>query len=217
MKFEIKDPKWTITNYDNLDLSQTEFDIMYNVTVESNQGITASKDFQRHLIMPPGENMAVMYHDRMVQILRDIMEQEQQKDPSLDIPMDVEDALAMSIMEQMMPGVEFNWYVGQMTRDIVTGGVKSAYWILQAHGPGAPSNGATAEGHVNFNYDQNDPNFVPYEQLTPELVLPWIRETIDRDYRTHHRGNSVQKYYHDLRQAIWQNQQPPDEAVGLPW
>jgi hypothetical protein len=70
---------------------------------------------------------------------------------------------------------------------------------------------------VNFDYDQSDPNFVPYEQLTPELVLPWIQETIDQNYRRDHRGNSVQKYYHDLRQTIWQNQQPPQEAVGLPW
>jgi len=66
------------------------------------------------------------------------------------------------------------WTISTLDRDVATGFVKTAHWQATAvdgeHTASIYSTASWADGTVN----------TPYENLTPETVLGWVWESVDK-------------------------------------
>ena len=67
-----------------------------------------------------------------------------------------------------------NWTISTLDRDVATGFVNCAHWQATAvdgeHTASIYSTASWADGTVN----------TPYENLTPETVLAWVWESVDK-------------------------------------
>jgi len=71
------------------------------------------------------------------------------------------------------------WIITQLSYDNVDNkGVVAAHWRY-AHHDG--KFGANVEGSCNFTPDPDDPNYIPFENLTHDIVLEWVHAAIDKD------------------------------------
>lgn len=71
------------------------------------------------------------------------------------------------------------------------------------------TNSASIDGNINFTPEANEPNYVPYDQLTQTEVLSWINEATD---------NQV-NYYANIDGQIASIVNPPvsPQNTPLPW
>ena len=67
-----------------------------------------------------------------------------------------------------------NWTISTLDRDVATGFVRTCHWQATAvdgeHTASIYSTASWADGTVN----------TPYENLTPETVLGWVWESVDK-------------------------------------
>ena len=67
-----------------------------------------------------------------------------------------------------------NWTISTLDRDVATGYVRTCHWQATAvdgeHTASIYSTASWADGTVN----------TPYENLTPETVLGWVWESVDK-------------------------------------
>ena len=66
------------------------------------------------------------------------------------------------------------------------GAVVVAHWRATdsetvGEGDDAVTYSASSYGTVGFTPDPTDPDYVPYADLTEEMVLGWVWETVDQD------------------------------------
>ena len=71
------------------------------------------------------------------------------------------------------------------------------------------TNSASIDGNINFTPKANEPNYVPYDQLTKEEVLGWINAATDNQAN----------YYANIDGQIASIVNPPvsPTATALPW
>ena len=91
------------------------------------------------------------------------------------------------------------WTISTLDRDVATGFVKTAHWQATAidgeHTASIYSTASWADGTVN----------TPYENLTPETVLAWVWESVDKQATE------------DALAANIVLQKNPTQASGTPW
>ena len=91
------------------------------------------------------------------------------------------------------------WTISTLDRDVATGFVKTAHWQATAvdgeHTASIYSTASWADGTVNIAYDQ----------LTPETVLGWVWESVDKQATE------------DALAANIALQKNPTQASGTPW
>ena len=92
-----------------------------------------------------------------------------------------------------------NWTISTLDRDVATGFVKTAHWQATAvdgeHTASIYSTASWADGTVN----------IAYENLTPETVLAWVWESVDKQATE------------DALAANIALQKNPVTATGTPW
>jgi hypothetical protein len=76
-------------------------------------------------------------------------------------------------------------------KDVVIGVTYTLYAMQELPKPETPQNDSFIDGaepefatashieHVRFNLDDFEKDFVPFEQLTPDIVEQWVKNTID--------------------------------------
>lgn len=96
----------------------------------------------------------------------------------------------------------FTWHIANLERETADGFVFTAHWTLDAN-DGTYSAGAY--GSVGFERPEN---LVPYNQLTEETVVGWVKE--------HFGAEKVAEIEAALQQQLDQ-QRNPTQASGLPW
>jgi hypothetical protein len=71
------------------------------------------------------------------------------------------------------------------------------------------TNTASIDGNINFTPEANEPNYVPYDQLTQEQVLNWINDATDNQAN----------YYANIDGQIASIVTPPvsPSLTALPW
>jgi hypothetical protein len=71
------------------------------------------------------------------------------------------------------------------------------------------TNSASIDGNINFTPEANEPNYVPYDQLTQTQVLGWINAATDNQIN----------YYANIDGQIASIVSPPvsPTATALPW
>jgi hypothetical protein len=112
----------------------------------------------------------------------------------------------------------YEWKITQIkktTNDSVDNAIIGTRWEVK--GIDANGNDGLFTGATPFTLDQIDPdNFIPYNELTEEMVLSWIKEYVSG-------SNRVTNYWDHISDRI--NKQIEEktsiisnvEAVNLPW
>lgn len=100
----------------------------------------------------------------------------------------------------------FTWNVAQMQRLTADGAVLTVHYTVDAFD--GTSYRAGAYGSVAL--EQPDPDtMIPYADLTPEVVIGWVKEKLGGDEKVAEIEAALQKQLDEQRQ--------PTMADGLPW
>lgn len=98
--------------------------------------------------------------------------------------------------------MQFTWTIDQLERDL-RGGVYLIHWRVK----GTDVDGLSEEtyGTLSVKPDPDNPAFVPYENLTQDLVVSWVKDKIP-----------VQGTEAKLRLLISRKKSQASQS-GLPW
>ena len=70
------------------------------------------------------------------------------------------------------------WTIATLERELADGGVTVAHWrCTEVDGDFS----ASSYGTVGFTPDPTAPGYVPYADLTEEMALGWVWESVDKD------------------------------------
>jgi len=102
----------------------------------------------------------------------------------------------------------YTWNIATLERHLDDGAVYTAHWTLGAeriNGQDTYSTGA----YGSLGFSAPDPtDFIPYDELTPEVVINWVQTALGADKVTEMEAALSTQL--DL-------QENPDDASGLPW
>lgn len=104
-----------------------------------------------------------------------------------------------------MSQVTLTWAVQNMTRVIDDGFVINVAWGCQASAEGC--GGAFHGGTTTYVNDPDQPDFIPYENLTEAIVLGWVYDAL---------GDQKAEIEAGLTAKV-EKQLHPTTANGLPW
>lgn len=68
-------------------------------------------------------------------------------------------------------------------------------------------------GRVLLEGDVNDPNFIPYEDLTEEIVIGWVKSSLGETEVAKIEANLAQQVLNQAETVVTVN----TTATGLPW
>ena len=96
--------------------------------------------------------------------------------------------------------MEFNWQINQMDR------LTSDNFVVTVHYSVTATDGDySANTYGTVGYTQESDNFIPFDNLTPEIVTGWVQTSLGKD--TVEEGLAAQI----------QAQKNPVQVSGLPW
>jgi hypothetical protein len=104
--------------------------------------------------------------------------------------------------------MEANWIIEHLERKADNGFVVKVHWRYVVKDEDDEGRNYTANTYGLINYTQNDENYIPFEELTKEIVVGWVEETLGED-----RLNEIVKM---LEETI-QTQKNPSTLGGIPW
>ena len=96
--------------------------------------------------------------------------------------------------------MEFTWNVVQMDRQSATGFVITVHYNVSA-----VDGEFTASTYGTVGYTQEEGSYIPFEQLTKEIVVGWVQNSLGKD--------TVEE---SLTAQIEAQKNPVTES-GLPW
>lgn len=97
----------------------------------------------------------------------------------------------------------FTWNIAQMERETADGYVFTVHYTVDAKDD---TYSAGAYGSVGL--ERSEGNMIPYAELTPEIVIGWVKEKFGED--------KVLEIQGALQSRI-EEQRHPSKAAGLPW
>jgi hypothetical protein len=100
----------------------------------------------------------------------------------------------------------FTWSVANLDRSVADGVVGTIHYTVEA---ADDTYRTSAYGSVNLDAPAEGDTIIPYADLTPEVVVEWVKEKIGGDEK-------VTKIEAAL-QAQLDEQRTPTKASGLPW
>lgn len=107
----------------------------------------------------------------------------------------------------------FTWVISNLERDLIgdlAGGVIVAHWRVTAEqtegtGDDAVTYNASSYGTCGFTPDPTAPEYIPYNDLTEQVVIGWVQADVDQD--------AIEASL----QANIDGQITPATATGTPW
>jgi len=105
-----------------------------------------------------------------------------------------------------MSQITITWQVSNMTRVLNDGYVIQVAWTCAANAPGV--RGAIDGGQENYTNNPDQPGFIPYDQLTQDIVLGWVWEALGTDGKAAMEAKLTAKVEAQLN---------PTTAQGVPW
>ena len=106
------------------------------------------------------------------------------------------------------------WTIATLERDIqpadMDGAVVVAHWRATdsetvGEGDDAVTYSASSYGTVGFTPDPTDPDYIAYADLTEEMVLGWVWESVDKDATEESLAAKIEA------------EKNPVTADGVPW
>jgi hypothetical protein len=96
--------------------------------------------------------------------------------------------------------MEYNWNVVQMNRNTDGGFVTTVHYTVNA-----VDGDYTASTYGTVGYTQEEGNFIPFDSLTPEIVIGWVKDSL---------GEEIVE---EALAAQIEAQKNPVQESGLPW
>jgi len=97
------------------------------------------------------------------------------------------------------------WTISTMEHNTADGGVIVAHWqCTEVDGDYS----ARAYSTQSFTYDASSPDFIPYDDLTEEVVLQWVFDAM---------GTEEVTRIQDSLTANIEEQKNPTTQDGVPW
>jgi hypothetical protein len=96
--------------------------------------------------------------------------------------------------------MNFTWNVVQMDRLTSDGFVVTVHYTVNA-----VDGEFTASTYGTVGYTQEEGNIIPFESLTPEIVIGWVKDSLGED--------AVE----ETLEAQIEAQKNPVQLSGLPW
>ena len=101
------------------------------------------------------------------------------------------------------------WTISTMEHNTADGGVIVAHWrVTEEETVGDDTFSASAYSTQSFTYDASSPDFIPYADLTEEVVLQWVWNEMGVD--------EVTRIQESLHSNI-EEQKNPTTQDGVPW
>ena len=98
------------------------------------------------------------------------------------------------------------WTISQLERTAADGGVITAHWRCKAvDNSGDESVMTSSYGSCSFEPDTSAEDFIPFDQLTEEIVLGWVYDVIDKSAMEAIALEKLDKVVN------------PSQVAGLPW
>ena len=98
------------------------------------------------------------------------------------------------------------WTIANLERNVADGGVTVAHWrVTESETVGEDTYTASSYGTCGFTPDASAEDFVAYDDLTEEVVMGWVWESVNQD---------------DTEAALTANiegQKNPVSVDGMPW
>ena len=94
----------------------------------------------------------------------------------------------------------YNWTIQQMNRNTDGGFVTTVHYNVSA-----VDGDYTASTYGTVGYTQEEGNFIPFDSLTPEIVVGWVKDSL---------GQSTVE---EALAAQSEAQKNPVQQSGLPW
>ena len=104
------------------------------------------------------------------------------------------------------PATTFTWNVAQMERHTADGIVMTVHYTVDAR-DGSDTYSAGAYGSVGLEAPEG--NVIPYADLTPEIVIGWVKEKLGGEEKVNEIQAALQKQLDEQR--------APSIAQGMPW
>lgn len=98
------------------------------------------------------------------------------------------------------------WKISQLERVTADNGVVTAHWVCSD--TDADGNSGYVYGSIGFEYDATSPDFIPFESLTEDVVIGWVKAAIGEETVAAHEANIA---------AQIESQKNPVQASGVPW
>ena len=96
--------------------------------------------------------------------------------------------------------MEYNWQINQMDR------LTSDNFVVTVHYSVTATDGDySANTYGTVGYTQESDNFIPFDNLTPEIVTGWVQTSLGKD--------TVE----EALAAQIEAQKKPVQVSGLPW
>ena len=101
--------------------------------------------------------------------------------------------------------MNFTWSIDNVRRTTADGGVITVFWRCTADGV-TDKRGVEAykASSIELFPDVSSPDFVPFDQLTEEVVLGWVRDEIGADVE-------------DEMADLFEDRANDATALGTPW
>lgn len=97
------------------------------------------------------------------------------------------------------------WGVSNMDRVVSDGFVITVFWVCTAR---EGTEAAQVYGSQSFTYDPTEPGFIPYDDLTEEVVIGWVKTALGAEQVAAYELSAQES----LNKVI-----NPQTAVGMPW
>jgi len=101
------------------------------------------------------------------------------------------------------------WTISTLEHNTADGGVIVAHWrVNDEETVGEETYSASGYSTQSFTYDASNPDFIPYADLTEEVVVQWVQDAIGAD--------EVARIEAALTANI-EEQKNPTVTDGVPW
>ena len=99
------------------------------------------------------------------------------------------------------------WTISTLESNTADGGVIVAHWrVTDSETVGEETYSASAYSTASFTYDASSPDFIPYADLTEEVVLGWCWDAdVDKDAIEASLTANIEE------------QKAPTTETGVPW
>jgi len=110
------------------------------------------------------------------------------------------------------PNITYTWSIVNLERYVTNGIVYTAHWAVNAVLPSSEENSEDiyvgSYGSTGLEPPSEGDEFIPYEDLTPEIVINWVKEKLGEEQISSIEASLASQIDEKIN---------PGKMFGLPW
>jgi hypothetical protein len=105
--------------------------------------------------------------------------------------------------------MQTNWKILNSKRNPESGLVIEVTWAMKFKLDGESDRKI---GKIKLEGDENDPNFIPFENLTKEIILNWVKSNLGQE-----KIEEIENQHKSVLETRLKEKSNPEFLLGLPW